>query len=112
MNEREDLSPQYRIEVSGWDSKDQFFVEECAMEWNDSTEKRISLRSPVQGGVVLFVRLIPPTAGGESFPVVYRVSRVGPRQGDGRREVELAQMRPKPARVLRDEAAEYVQSET
>ncbi len=111
MSELTYLYPEYRIEVSGWDLWNQFFVEECLLEWSESSEKRIRLRHPVREGVVLFVRLIPPTAGGESFPVVYRVEKAGPEQADGRQEIEIMQIRPMPAKVLRDATAEFVESE-
>ena len=94
MHEQAMLYPRYRIETSGWDQWDQFFVEECTLEWSESSEKRILLKHHLREGSVLFVRLIPPTAGGESFPVVYRAEKVGALQADGRREIELSQLRP------------------
>ena len=111
MFDEGDLYPRYRIEVSGWDSRDQFFVEECLLDWSEGIEKRVLLRHQMHEGVVLFVRLVPPTAGGESFPVVYRVEKVGPKQADGRSEVELRQMRPRPARAVQDVAVDFVESE-
>ena len=110
MHEQAMLYPRYRIETSGWDQWDQFFVEECTLEWSESSEKRILLRHDLREGSVLFVRLIPPTAGGESFPVVYRAEKVGPLQADGRREIELSQMRPMPAKAPREATAELIGS--
>ncbi len=105
MHEQSELYPPYRIEASGWDVCNQFFAEECTLEWNEGGEKRIRLRHQLREGALLFVRLIPPMAGGESFPVVYRAEKVGPAQADGRREVEFTQIRPMPARESADAAA-------
>ena len=99
MHEQSDVYPQYRIEASGWDMCNQFFIEECTLKWNEASQKRILLRHQLREGAVLFVRLIPPTVGGESFPVVYRAEKVGPAQADGRREIALSQLRPMPAEV-------------
>jgi len=102
MNESALLYPRYRIETSGWDQSNEFFVEECTMDWSESSVKKVTLRHQIEEGTALFVRLISPSAGGESFPVVYRAKSVGPAQADGRREVEIEETRPMRARAAEE----------
>jgi len=99
MNDSILLYPRYRIETSGWDQSNEFFVEECIMDWSESSAKKVTLKRQIEEGATLFVRLISPSAGGESFPVVYRAKNVGPARADGSREVEIEETRPMRARV-------------
>jgi hypothetical protein len=67
----------YRVEVSGWDAKENFFVEKTYLQWKEPTGKTISLRSPVRAESILFVRLLLSLGGGGNFPVPYRAVTVG-----------------------------------
>jgi hypothetical protein len=62
----------YRVEVSGWDTDERFFVEKSMLVWTESAGKTLVLKALVRTGSVLFVRLIQPLGGGGSFPVPYR----------------------------------------
>jgi hypothetical protein len=62
----------YRVEVSGWDADECFFVEKSRLVWTESAGKRVALHALVRIGSVLFVRLIQPMGAGSSFPVPYR----------------------------------------
>ena len=69
---RSDESNGYRVEVSGWDADERFFVEKSMLSWTESAGKRLALKAAVRIGSVLFVRLIRPLGGGNGFPVPYR----------------------------------------
>jgi len=86
----------YRVEVSGWDASDNFFVEKTLFSWVGA-EKEISIRRAPRKDSVVFVRLLQPFACG-NFPIPYRVNRIGPRDADGKSKVYLARLRPRSPR--------------
>ena len=92
------VSISYRIEVSGWDLAENFFVEKTELDWSEPYGKRVYLRHPLRDHAVVFVRLIHPTASGQSFPVAYRVENIGPANGSGMRAVSLVQLYPRSSR--------------
>src|SRR5262249_56932591 len=61
----------YRVEVSGWDNTQSFFVEKADLEWSKSGEKVVLLRRELQEGSLLFVRLLQPISADRSHPVPY-----------------------------------------
>ena len=83
----------YRVEVSGWDASDSFFVEKTLFSWVGE-EKEISIRCALRLGSVLFVRLLQPLVSDSNIPIAYRVSRIGRQDADGKSKVYLAQLRP------------------
>ena len=87
----------YRVEVSGWDTSDVFFVEKTLFSWVGD-EKEICIRSALREGSVVFVRLLQPLASANNFPVAYGVKRVGRQAADGTSRVFLAQLHPRRAR--------------
>ena len=89
-------SNSYRVEVSGWDASENFFVEKTMLNWGRDEKKEIHLRSALREGSVVFVRLLPPIANGNNFPIAYQAQRIGPRNADGHARVHLAQLRPRP----------------
>lgn len=84
----------YRVEVSGWDSSETFFVEKTALTWERDAEKQIILKSNLREGCVVFVRLIQPVLP-NTVPVAYQVARVESmsEQHEGLRRVALVQLR-------------------
>jgi hypothetical protein len=88
----------YRVEVSGWDASDNFFVEKTFLIWCDDEKKEVQLRCPLRQDSVIFVRLVQPPAYSGNFPIAYQVSWVGPQGSDGRSRVYLAHLRPRPNR--------------
>ncbi len=103
MNDPSLLFPRYRIEVSGWDQSNEFFVEECTMDWSESSVKKVALKRQIGEGAALFVRLVSPSVSSESLPVVYRAKSLGPVRADGSHEVEIEEARP-----MRPRAAEEI----
>jgi hypothetical protein len=71
-DERADERKGYRVEVSGWDADERFFVEKSILVWTESEGKKVALKALIRTGSVLFVRLIQPMGGGSSFPVPYK----------------------------------------
>lgn len=94
----------YRVEVSGWDSQENFFVEKTSLEWSEDKGKRVFLRSPVHRGSVVFVRLL----GGSTYdaiPLAYQVAGVHRGNGRGAFEVSLVQLRPTGDKPAPEESA-------
>jgi hypothetical protein len=85
----------YRVEVSGWDARENFFVEKTMLEWSHEEKKEISLRSPLHEGCVVFVRLLQPLTNGNNFPVAYQAIKVLAKDPGGSMRVRLAQLRPR-----------------
>ncbi|MCL6565940.1 MAG: hypothetical protein K6U09_05905 [Acidobacteriia bacterium] len=92
MSERSPAAASYRVEVSGWDAQDGFFVEKTTLEWDESGEKRVLLRSQVASGAVVFVRLLDPS-GRQAIPVAYHVLGVGRAEVRGTYEIQIAPVR-------------------
>lgn len=87
-------STSYRIEISGWDMDENFFVEKTELDWSEANGKRAYVRHPLRDGAVVFVRLIAPTAHGHTVPIAYQVENVKPQSGAGLWEVLLKQLHP------------------
>ncbi len=87
----------YRVEVSGWGAKENFFIEKSVLQWKAEDKKLISLREEVSAGCVLFVRLLQPLATAASFPVAYQVLAVSARDDNGAVTISLQRMRPRAA---------------
>jgi hypothetical protein len=85
----------YRVEVSGWDALENFFVEKTTLDWGLEEKKEISLRSLLREGSVVFVRLLQPLSNSNSFPIAYQAVDVAPNDSSGRMSIHLAQLRPR-----------------
>jgi len=85
----------YRVEVSGWDSSEWFFVENTALLWDEENGKRVLLRHPIRAGAMVFVRLINASASSHAFPVAYQAQSVSPPDSQGVCQISLVQLRPR-----------------
>lgn len=85
----------YRVEVSGWDARENFFVEKTMLDWIVAEKKEISLRVSLRQGCVVFVRLLQPLANVNNFPVAYQVVEITSQDPSGNTRVRLAQLRPR-----------------
>jgi len=90
-----DTSSGYRVEVSGWDTKETFFVEKTILEWEGEGKKEIALKSRLREGCVVFVRLLQPVTTGNSFPIAYQARTIAGQDANGRARVGLERLRPK-----------------
>jgi hypothetical protein len=85
----------YRVEVSGWDAKENFFVEKTVLEWKPDDKKSILLQANIRPGCIVFVRLLQPMATAASFPIVYEALTSAER-GDARAaRVSLERLHPR-----------------
>jgi hypothetical protein len=84
----------YRVEVSGWDASDAYFVEKTTLDWIGGDDKEISLRPAMREGAVVFVRLLQQFGKIDNLPIAYRAS--GVRIGDGGQTlVRLERLHPR-----------------
>jgi hypothetical protein len=90
-----DTSSGYRVEVSGWDATETFFVEKTLLEWEGEGKKEIAVRSPLRDGCVVFVRLLQPVTTGNTFPIAYQTRVVAGKDANGRTRVGLERLRPR-----------------
>lgn len=67
----------YRVEVSGWDHEQAFFVEKAELEWSEESGKQLALGHSLSEGAVVFVRLLQPTSIERASAVAYKT------QGNG-----------------------------
>jgi hypothetical protein len=86
----------YRVEVSGWDEKENFFVEKTILDWTEATGKRISLRARLAAHAVVFVRLAQHLGSSNSLPIPYRAVDIRPSR-DGCTTVVVEQLQPRMA---------------
>src|SRR6204780_4265732 len=92
------LGHRYRVEVSGWDAKENFFVEKTSLDWREREGKTVALHATVRLDSVLFVRLLRPLGGGADFPVPHRAVRVEDHGKDAScKDVRLEQLQPRRA---------------
>jgi hypothetical protein len=68
---------QYAVEVSGWDSTQNFFVEKCELAWNEESGKQVVLKRALRENAILFVRLLQAWESNRAHPVVYEAELVG-----------------------------------
>jgi len=86
----------YRVEISGWDVNEQFFVERAALEWRVGQQKTVLLHCKARQGALLFIRLLENPSPSRSFPVAYRVREVREREAGTVYELILHQVWPAP----------------
>jgi hypothetical protein len=67
----------YAVEISGWDSTENFFVEQCELEWNEESGKQVILKRMLNQSTILLVRLVQPGDSGRSHPVAYKAELIG-----------------------------------
>ncbi|MFZ0821548.1 MAG: hypothetical protein WAM91_15890 [Candidatus Acidiferrales bacterium] len=84
----------YRIEISGWDLDESFFVENTDLEWSES-EKKVRLQHALRKGALVFVRLLGESKLASAYPLAYEVLDVKHQQQAGAYEILLAQMHPR-----------------
>lgn len=96
-DDRADEPKGYRVEISGWDADEKFFVEKSMLIWTESVGKRVTLKITTRVGSVLFVRLIQPVGGGTTFPVAYRAVEFAADSQSGGGVVTLEQLQPRMA---------------
>ena len=84
----------HRVETSGWDVDENFFVEKTDLEWTEE-EKTIHLQHPVREGTVIFVRLMGMEVQENTFPVAYQAASVTDHTHERCYDVSLMQLLPR-----------------
>jgi len=92
-----EMENSYRVEVSGWDESENFFVEKTMLHWGDDGDKDIRLRSSLREGCVVFVRVLQRFPNAEAIPVAYQVARMSGPDDEGYTILRLAQLSPRPS---------------
>jgi hypothetical protein len=82
----------YRVEVSGWDAMESFFVEKATLELGEKGDRYVHLRHPVRSGLMVFLRLIDSRVNFPTFPIAYKVKDVTPTGSDGVSRVSLLRL--------------------
>lgn len=88
-------SSSYRVEVSGWDTHENFFVEKTLLGWEPGGLKEIMLRAVVRKGAVVFVRLLQTISTGSNFPIAYQAMEIAEKDRTGPTRIRLEQLRPR-----------------
>jgi hypothetical protein len=84
----------YRIEVSGWDQDENFFIEKADLEWKDN-EKRVALQHLIRKGALVFVRLLGSPLQNNGNPVAFEAIQINQMADQHVYEVSLRQMKPR-----------------
>jgi hypothetical protein len=78
------LTERYRVEVSGWDESEVFFVEHSELAWDEFAGKHVSLDHMLLDGTIIFVRMLQPMALRQTPPIAYQVEFIGCNPEGGR----------------------------
>ncbi|HEV2490726.1 MAG TPA: hypothetical protein VGT03_13040 [Candidatus Acidoferrales bacterium] len=70
-------------------------MEKTLLSWQEDGSKRVLLRTPLNEGTLVFVRLVDDSPIGRGIPVTYQVERIGTRLLEQGREVQLERLHPK-----------------
>lgn len=108
MNLKANMMNGPRVEVSGWDAKEDFFVEKTYFKAEREGRKEITLRNSLRKGCVLFLRVLEPLSTGSNFPIAYQAVQVDGRDADGRVHVGLERLQPRASRSQADLAAHQI----
>ncbi|HEV3218643.1 MAG TPA: hypothetical protein VGZ48_02650 [Candidatus Acidoferrales bacterium] len=84
----------YRIEISGWDLDENFFVEKADLEWSES-RKMVRLQHAPRKGSLVFVRLLGETHQVRAYPLAYEILEVAYQQKARTYETLLSQVHPR-----------------
>jgi len=84
-----------RVEVSGWDASEKFFVETTPLNWGREGKSEILMQNEVREGCVVFVRLLRAFGSTVEFPVAYRVAKAEKAQPEGSTRALLERLHPK-----------------
>ena len=97
LTERDPALSLYRVEVSGWDMDEMFFVEKTEIAWDEEAGKRVKLRRPLRKGSVVFVRLLQTSSVERAYPMAYEVDPLqGEQKGYCEYRLRQVQRRSKP----------------
>jgi hypothetical protein len=90
--------PSFKVEISGWDLNEDFFVEKTELEWTEEV-KTIHVQHSVQQGTLVFIRLMGSSIVEVSCPVAYEAAAVNYLPQLLAYEISLKQIQPKTHRA-------------
>ncbi len=85
----------YGVEVSGWDTGENFFVEKTQLEWDEGAGKRVRLSRPLRKSCIVFVRLLQPLSPSHGYPIAYQAEPSGPPVEASSYEYKLVRLHPR-----------------
>jgi hypothetical protein len=97
LSETLPIASNYRVEVSGWDEDEIFFVEQSELSWDDFAGKHISLKRMLAKGALVFVRVLQPTSLQPYYPIAYQAEFIRC-DAQGSHEFRLNQVLPRHGR--------------
>jgi len=97
LSETLPIASSCRVEVSGWDEDEIFFVEKSEISWDDFAGKHISLKHMLAEGALVFIRTLEPISLQRSFPAAYEAEFIGC-DADGYHEFRLNPVQPRRGR--------------
>ncbi|HVB07655.1 MAG TPA: hypothetical protein VNF00_01800 [Candidatus Acidoferrales bacterium] len=89
-----------RVEISGWDLTENFFVEKAMLSRYGDGSPRALLHTPLRVGALVFVRATDEPSAERTIPVTYQVATINGKYSSGGREVQLTQRYPRHAPVI------------
>ena len=95
MAPREMEKPNCRVEISGWDLAENFFVEETVLRRCDDGSRKVLLRTLVRVGALVFARPSEEPPGDRASPVTYQVATINAKCSTGEQEIQLLQRHPR-----------------
>lgn len=84
-----------RVEVSGWDMAEEFFVEKGFLSVGGDGVQRIMLQTGLRLGSFVFLRCIDGASAFRSVPVTYQVVSISENWARAGREFSLRPVRPR-----------------
>ncbi|HLW82540.1 MAG TPA: hypothetical protein VKS20_10930 [Candidatus Acidoferrales bacterium] len=84
-----------RVEISGWDTDENFFVERAAIQNAPQGRQRVVLRVQLRVGSLVFLRLSEDFSLDRSVPIAYQVVKLAANTIRRQHEVELIQLHPR-----------------
>lgn len=86
--------PGSRVEVSGWDIGEEFFVEKGVLFFGGDGIQRIILQAWLRVGSLVFVRSSDGGSASRSVPVTFRVASISENSAPAGWEIFLRQVHP------------------
>jgi len=79
-----------RVELSGWDLHEEFFVEKAEVDWPSASRGWVRLRHAVPIGRMIFLRALDAGGAVASLPIAYHVRQLHVAVSGFRAELERA----------------------
>lgn len=93
METRTENATSHRVEVSGWNVQENFFVEKTMLDRSVRAADKIERHARVAPPAVVFVRLVDRVGGSDGFPIPYHaVESSARRDGCAAAAVQQPQM--------------------